>query len=59
MKIGRLNVQYHRMPKWMYEGCLSKAPSYIRVFWHHNYDKPAMHLFDVHVPKYGTCEVRK
>ena len=62
MKIGRLIVQYHRMPKYLWPGYKTTAPSYVRFFWLNRRPKgripdvfvPATFLFDLHVPKYGT-----
>lgn len=46
MKLGRLNIQYHRMPKYLGK-YKTTAPSYIRVFLDRRF------LLDISCPKYG------
>lgn len=51
MKLGKLWIQYHRMPKWLPSRSgryRTTAPSYLRVFWDRQF------VFDFPVPKYGT-----
>lgn len=51
MRIGRLHIQYHRMPKYLGKW-RTTVKSHIRFFWQVNrYD--AKFLFDIRVPKYG------
>jgi hypothetical protein len=50
MQIGRLLIQYHRMPKFFgrYRRYRTRAPSLIRFWWGTKF------LFDVPMPKYGS-----
>ena len=51
-RIGRLCIQYHRMPKYL--GKLrTSAPSHLRVFLFDKTGEGAKFLFDIPMPKYG------
>lgn len=47
MKFLGLNIQYHRMPKYL-RGFKTTAPSHIRIFFRGKF------VMDIPVPKYGS-----